>query len=305
MIEHVRISANRMCARREDRMHAFSGDRTGTRQGVALVVVLWMVVLLATATAMAGKAARTSSRVAANTRAQSTARAMAESGILAATVFIDDSLRALVISKDKRDGFLMSLEPSAVNALPLMQDTLGTGVFAVTVVDVSARLDINHTGIEGLTTLFSTVTTPETARRMAMAVDDLAHETVPDFSAAAVARARRDSVASELLGRDNGPRLLRRIESLDALRDIPGMDVVALERAAPYLTVDGDGQVNRRAAPRAVLASATGSLVDAPSRLMLVARGWYLGHPLTRQIQAVYDVQESGLRLVRWRETDL
>lgn len=285
----------------------YRGRRTSRpeRRGVALVVVLWMVVLLATATAMASNSARTSSRMAANTRAQSTARAMAESGILAAAGFIDDSLRALMRTPEKRDGFLLALEPRTNNARPLMQDTLDTGVFAVTVVDVTARLDVNHAGVDGLTTLFSTVTTPETARQMAIAIDDLAHDVVPDNSVGAMARARRDSVASLLLGRENGTRLLRPIQTLDALRDIPGIDVIALERAARFLTVDGDGRINRRAASREVLASATGSLIDAPSRLLLIARGWYQGHPLTRQIEAVYDVEDSGLRLVRWRETDL
>ena len=78
-----------------------------------------------------------------------------------------------------------------------------------------------------------------------------------------------------------------------------------LAQVARFLTVDGEGTVNRRAAPREVLAAATGSLVDAPTRLLLLARGWQRGHPLSRQIEAVYDVTENGLRLVRWREHDL
>jgi hypothetical protein len=74
---------------------------------------------------------------------------------------------------------------------------------------------------------------------------------------------------------------------------------------ATWLTVDGDGKINRRAASREVLAAASGSLVDAPSRLLLIARGWQIGHPLSRQIEAVYEVGESGMRLVRWREREL
>lgn len=275
------------------------------RPGIALVVVLWMIVLLATATAIAGNAARMSSRVAANTRAQSTARAMAESGIIAASMMINDSLQRLTQNDAQRQTFLGSLEPRTASAAPFMQDTLASGVFAVTIVDVSARLDVNSAGVDGLTRLFSFVTTPESARRMATDIDNLAHASVNADNAIASARAQRDSIAAALLGRSDSPRMLQPIQTLDALHDIPGMDIVALQKVAEFLTVDGNGQINRRAASREVLASASGSLVDAPSRLLIIARGWYAGHPLTRQIEAVYDVAENGLRLVRWRETDL
>ena len=73
---------------------------------------------------------------------------------------------------------------------------------------------------------------------------------------------------------------------------------------AADITVDGDGQVNRRAASRRVLAAATGTLVDRPSRVLVIARGWRLEHVLTREIQAVFDVSGAELRLVRWREQD-
>jgi hypothetical protein len=78
----------------------------------------------------------------------------------------------------------------------------------------------------------------------------------------------------------------------------------ALDALAADLTVDGDGRVNRRSASRRVLAAATGTLVDRPSRLLLIARGWRRDHVLTREIQAVFDVTGPELRLVRWREQD-
>jgi hypothetical protein len=53
-----------------------------------------------------------------------------------------------------------------------------------------------------------------------------------------------------------------------------------------------------------VLAAASGTLVDRPSRLLLISRGWRRDHVLTREIQAVYDVTGTELRLVRWREQD-
>ena len=42
-----------------------------------------------------------------------------------------------------------------------------------------------------------------------------------------------------------------------------------------------------------------------PSRLLLVSRGWLPGHPLTREIQAVFAVQRQRLVLQSWRERDL
>ena len=126
-----------------------------------------------------------------------------------------------------------------------------------------------------------------------------------DQSGAAYQRLQsRDSLEAALLGREQSPRQRRPFESLDELRELPDMNEAALAQVAHFLTVDGDGSINRQAAPSEVLASATGSLVDSPTRLLLIARGWHLGHPLTRQIEAVYDVSADGLRLVRWREHD-
>lgn len=272
------------------------------RRGVALVVVLWTVALLATVTAVASNAARTSAAITANMRAQITARAMAESGIVAASAWIDDSLRALAGDAARRDAFLSRLEPVVTGARPLLQDTLTGGVFAVTVVDVSARLDVNNAGADGLTRLFATVTSPPTARAMAERIDALVRGDQSAIEDAA--RRSRDSLSAVLLGRDVSARQRRPFESLDALRDVPGLDLAVLAQVAPYLTVDGDGTINRRAASREVLAAASGSLVDAPTRLLLMARGWQIGHPLSRDIEAVFDVAGDGLRLVRWRERD-
>lgn len=276
--------------------------RTRTRRGVALIVVLWSVVLLATVTAIASGAARTSAAVAANARAQSTARAMAESGIIAARVLIDDSLRIFAADATRREDFLARLEPVTADARPLRQDTLADGVFAVTVVDVSARLDVNNTSADGLARLFALATSPAEARSLAERLEAIVRG---ERSTPVDDRLRaRDSLEASLLGREVRPRQRRPFESLDALREVPGVDAAVLAQVAPFLTVDGDGSINRRAAPPEVLAAATGSLVDSPSRLLLIARGWQRGHPLSRQIEAVYDVADDGLHLVRWREHD-
>ncbi len=304
---------------------------TRARRGVALVAVLWAVALLATATAIASSSARTNARITANARAQAIARSMAESGVVAAVATIDDSLLALSNAPAQRDAFLLSLEPQVFGARPLVEDSLGDGAFAATVVDVSARLDVNNSDASGLAQLFATVTSPALAQQLGARIEAMVRGDVGANARDDQQRAA-DSLRASLLGRETAPRLRRTFESLDELRDALSRDDGAangsangtanstansmansmansevretLDRVAEQLTVDGDGHVNRRAASKAVLAAASGSLVDAPTRLLIVARGWQRGHPLTRQIEAVYDITPSGLQLVRWREHD-
>jgi type II secretory pathway component PulK len=96
-------------------------------------------------------------------------------------------------------------------------------------------------------------------------------------------------------------RPFRSLEELRFLEDVPSN---VLERAAPYLTVDGDGRINRRRASDTVLVAATGESVEEPSRLVIISRGWLDGHPLTHEIQAVYAISGADLVLVHWRERD-
>jgi hypothetical protein len=85
----------------------------------------------------------------------------------------------------------------------------------------------------------------------------------------------------------------RPFETLETARFVGSTTVLA--RVAAFLTVDGDGNINRRAAPREVLAAASvhSSCAHAPAAH---ARGWQRGH-LSRQIEAVFDVADDGLRL--------
>jgi hypothetical protein len=78
-----------------------------------------------------------------------------------------------------------------------------------------------------------------------------------------------------------------------------------LRAAAPYLTVDGDGKINRVTASDTVMIAAGGSVQDEPSRVIVISRGWLRGHSLTHEIQAVYAIEGNQLTLVRWTERDL
>ncbi len=249
------------------------------RRGAALVVALVTIAVLASVTAIASSHARQAASVVDNRRSQVTARAMAESGVLAARARIESELREAE-REAGTDSARVDLVFDALTAGngAVVQDTISEGAFATAVVDVSARLDVNLAGAEGLQQLLATVAPPDEARRVAESI---------------AARVRGDT-----------SRTMQPFTSLDELLTVPGMKAEWLDALAADLTVDGDGRVNRRTASRRVLAAATGTLVDRPSRLLLISRGWRLGHVLSREIQAVFDVNSTELRLVRWREQD-
>jgi len=131
------------------------------------------------------------------------------------------------------------------------------------------------------------------------------------------------------------------LHRLGELTDIEGIDDSLALAVAPYITVWSDGLVNINSAPEAVLAALPGfsgtvarslvrrretgelflmpdpvrpqagamggvaALAVLPSRLLIVSRGWQDGHPLTHEIQAVYDVLGARLTLRAWQERDL
>ena len=283
---------------------------TRDRRGVALLLVLWLVVLLAGVTIAASSAARSSGDLVAARRAGATAQSMAESGNIVALVAINDSLNRLRRDSTATIAFLNGLDAAtnggASNIRRIATDTLGDGAFAIAVVDIDARLDVNSTGEVGLAKFFGEFVPAADARSVADRIATHVRGEQSPLDSAEQTRATRDSISRVLLGQPTSNSNLRRpFESLEELLRIPGVDEKLLERVAPFLTVDGDARVNRRSAPRQVIAAAAGSLVEAPSRLLIVSRGWQIGHPLTHEIQAVYDVGENGLTLVRWRERTL
>jgi hypothetical protein len=44
--------------------------------------------------------------------------------------------------------------------------------------------------------------------------------------------------------------------------------------------------------------------VMMPTRLMVISRGWRVGHPLTHEVQAVYGLAGQQLKLLLWQEKD-
>lgn len=243
------------------------------RRGVALVLVLWLLVILGAIGASVVASTRDSSRLTANARARVVARYAAESGIEATLAAIDDSLAVLTDSVARR-AFLNALEPS--NRADAV--TLGDARFAVAIVDASARLDVNAAPEERLARLFSRLGGAPRGEALARAI-------------------------RTWIERDG--RTVHPIRSLEELRTSPGADDELLQLAAPFLTVDGDGTINRAAASAEVMDAAFGDVRDAPSRLVVISRGWLHGHAMTHEIQGVYAIAADRLVLVHWRERPL
>jgi type II secretory pathway component PulK len=276
------------------------------RRGVSLVLVLAAIAVLTSVTAVAAAGARRSVRQAEGAAADAVARAMAESAVVAARVRLE---RAMAAAPDSEgvDAVLAAATQGAAEGSPspFVADSLARGGFAAVVVDVNARLDVNLAGAEGLARLFAAVVPRDEAERVARTIAARVTGTRPAGEAPREdsARWRRDSLAATLLGRALPPRRWHPFESLDELQALPEVASARwLGEVAEELTVDGDGRINRRRASPRVVAAAAGSLVDRPTRLLVVGRGWAGGRRGTREIQAVFDVTPPELRLVTWRE---
>jgi general secretion pathway protein K len=279
--------------------------KRGDRRGVALIFVLWLLVLLGVIVAEVVSQARLEAELLSSLRSRTVGRYSAESGILAATVRIEvllDSTRSL-------PERITTLRELAARLAPLSDVALGSGRFGVAVVDLNARIDLNRADAATLQGLFRQFTT-----------DQRAEDVVALLKQAPIHR-------------------------LGELAHIPGIDDSLALAVAPYVTVWSDGFVNINSAPEPVLAALPGlssavarsivrrretgeifimptgplgplsgapggaagapALSVMPSRLLIVSRGWLDGHPLSHEIQAVYDVLGTRLRLRAWQERDL
>ena len=256
---------------------------SSTRRGVALILVLWIIVILGGISAAVVRSARMSTGIAANARAEVIARAAAESGIEALVAAIEDTLSQLADPADRKEW---------LNALAIRASddsvALGDGRFVVRIVDVSARLDVNAATPAALQVFFSQFTDHGEAATIAAAI-----------------RARIDSGGSRASGAAAAAIGVSPLRSLDELGLTGIVPEAILARAAPYLTVDGDGVINSRTTSDTVLVAATGELRDEPSRLLLISRGWVSGHPFTSEIQAVYAITGNRLVFSHWRERSL
>jgi general secretion pathway protein K len=246
-----------------------------SRRGVALVLVLWVIVILGGLGAAVTVGSRTTGDVTASARARVVARYAAESGIVAAVASMQRQLDASADDSVKRHSVLNNADRALGDAAEL---ELGNASARVVLVDASARIDVNAATEEVLAALFTRVGFTGRAGTAARAI-----------------RRHIDSI----------PGAANLLRSLDETARVSGVGDSLIAAAAPYLTVDGDGQINRNSASPLVRSIAAGSLINEPSRVLLISRGWQRGHPLTHEVQAVYAIQGTRLAFVSWRERDL
>ena len=274
------------------------------RRGVALVIVLALLVGMGAIAVELSGAVRQEANTVATVRARTVARYAAESGVVVA----EWRLRSVLDSSGTEPEWAAGYRQVESWLRGLDRVALGDARFEVGVVDLNARLDLNRSDPATLRRLFGRFTS---GRRAA------------EITAALVARP---------------------VHRVAELALVPGSDPAFAAGVAPYVTVWGDGLVNLNSAPAPVLAALRGigearaggivlrrqsgellgsaelsqeadsaeeagaqtvGLSAAPTRVLVVSRGWRLGHPLTHAIQAVYSVAGTRLRLEAWQERDL
>jgi type II secretory pathway component PulK len=277
--------------------------RRHDRRGVALILVLSLLVVLGVVAADVGSRAQAEGRVLIALKSRAQARYAAESGILLARSSIAQLVDSAPEAADRATKFrrLDSLNRS------LHHQSLGNTQFEVAILDLNARIDLNRASEHTLHNLF--------------------HEFISDDRAATIAAAlKADPIAR-----------------FGELARVPGSDDDLALAVAPYVTIWGDGIVNLNSAPEAVLAALPGigpavartivqrrdagetfsspdefrhagpatatlegfpPMTVAPSRLMIVSRGWLPGSPAAHEIQAVYVIVGTRLTLQSWEERD-
>jgi general secretion pathway protein K len=271
------------------------------RRGVALIFVLWLLVLLGLAAAEIATRARTEGQMVSTLRARAVGEYAAESGILLASTTIQTLLDSATYPAQRATIFHRL---DSLSAIPHDID-VGDGRFGFAIIDLNARLDVNRTNAATLRALVSQFSHGGSA-------DDI------------VAALKQEPVSR-----------------FGELARVPGLGDSLAIALAPYVTTWGDGLVNINAAPEPVLSAvgigkaavqsilarrAQGQILTstdgyhggangvvavdaplltiAPTRLMLVSRGWQPGSPLTHEIQAVYVIIGNALVLQSWEERD-
>lgn len=307
--------------------------KRASRRGVALMLVLWLIVVLgAVATAIAA-ASHAGSTLVLNLRARATARYGAESGIVAASA----RLERLLADAGSPDAMARTFQEVDRHFTDMREVPLGDARFGVAVVDLNARIDLNRSDARTLHDLFAQFTDDARAERAVAVLEDW--KDADDLTRPGGAEAADYARAGSPYVPRNAP-----LDRLDDLANMLGIGDSLAAAVAPYVTVDGDGLVNVNSAPEPVLAALGGMgaagartliarraggepfasadavrdllltagagaafarLAVAPSRLLVVSRGWLAGHPLTHEIQAVYGVAGTRLYLMSWQERDL
>lgn len=277
------------------------------RRGVALILVLCLLVTLGAIAAQLGRAARLEVGIVRNIRSRTVGRYAAESGLTDAVVQIDALLESLPKPLERAIAF-----HDLGAHLPSLTDvSLGGARFAVAIGDLNARIDLNRSDPDAVRGLFEQFTTAQKAEIIAASLQAKPLERVGELTALpgvtdalAIAVAPYVTVWSDgMVNINSAPEpVLAALPGIgkDAARSI------ADRRSAGEVFAPSAGDQQPQGT-RIVVAPAPpmALVVTEPSRLLLIARGWQEGSPLTHEIQAVYEVAGRRLVLQAWQERDL
>ncbi|MBA3892950.1 MAG: general secretion pathway protein GspK [Gemmatimonadales bacterium] len=305
-------------------------------RGVALALALWLIVLLGAVAAAVVGSTRSSSNVLVNARARIIARYAAESGIVAGVALLQREM-ASAYSPAQQVAALSEVDRAFAD---LRSVPLGAARFGVALTNLSGRLDLNQAEPAALVALFSRFTSPAHAGAVVDALqdwrdaDDLIRPQGAENDAYRQAGSPYVPRNAPLNRLDEFRRVLGVTDALElavapyvtvdgdllidvnaapeeVLAAVPGIGAAGARTMVSRRR--GSGPFSSVAEVQSLLGRRGGRsdalpiprLTVAPSRLLLVSRGWTPGHPLTHEIQAAYAVVGQRLRLQSWRERDL
>jgi type II secretory pathway component PulK len=282
-------------------------------RGMALVFVLSLLVTLGVVAAEVARSARSEAALVAGVRARSVGRYAAESGIAAAMVRIHSMLDSVGAGADQAKAF-RRLDSTLAR---LETGPGGTSRFRVAVLNLNARLDLNRANQPTLREFLAQFTSRQRADQAIAALKKEPIRRVGELA--------RLPGMDQTLAFDIAPYVTVWSDGLIDLNAAPE----AILAAIPGIGSATAQSLVRRREQGEVFSSPdpmggprdsseepdeTGSpspsqpfpqVVTAPTRLLLISRGWQAGHPLTHEIQAAYLILGQRLVLQAWWERDL
>jgi type II secretory pathway component PulK len=276
------------------------------RRGAALLLVLGLLVVLGGVAAEVARIARLETALVQGERARTVARFAAEAGVVAARVRVEQLLDSLR-SYEERPAAFRALD---VRMEPLQEVALGDARFGVAVVDLNARLDLNRADAATLRAFLAQFAGASRADAITAALKEQPLWRLSELAAvpgvdAALAREIAPYVTLSgdgIVNVNSAPEPV--LAALGGLGEAGARSVVARREAGELFTTPAAIRP-----PTGAGSAGSGAVFPAvstmPTRLLVVARGWRAGHPLTHEVQAVFSVAGQRLVLQGWRERDL
>jgi general secretion pathway protein K len=304
------------------------------------MLVLWIVIVLGAIAVGVVSASRSSVDVVTTVRARAVARYAAESGVIAATARLQQLLRQ-ADTVEQQARLFQRLDQELAE---LRERRIGQAWFQVAMLDLNSRIDLNVSDERVLRSFFEGLFGERRGSELLDALQDWKDQN--DSPRPQGAEAAEYLAAGSVFVPPNRP-----LQRLDELTRIKGFTDSIADVLAPLVTIRSNGRVNINTAPEPVVVAVTGAgstgrsllgmrdqigtfgklddirnmlleaggtgsgqigrLQTVPSRLLIISRGWADGHPLTHEIQAVFDLEgllsEEGARLEihHWVERDL